>query len=204
MSVEARRVVGIAGRVTDGTTGRPVGGARVEISSAPARFRRQLAAKAVQHGQAWDAMEQRPDRTTTAADGHFHFVDLCTGQYKLTASWPGAGDRYGTAQARVEVTAGIGGRIRAATADLALPVTTVAGTVTGPGSAPLAMARLRVQGSGESVFSDVDGWFSLAGVEAGTRTIVATAPGFTSASKPVVVKSGATRTVKLVLVPSTT
>lgn len=35
-------------------------------------------------------MTERPDRTTTGADGHFHFMDLPNGDYEIRVTAPGA------------------------------------------------------------------------------------------------------------------
>jgi hypothetical protein len=41
------------------------------------------------------ALAKRLDRTSTATDGYFHFLDLPDGDYTLIASLPGVGIRYG-------------------------------------------------------------------------------------------------------------
>ena len=88
----------ISGTVRDGSTGRPLADARVEITGA-ARFETWLGARAVPYGDVWDGLEERVDRVRTNRDGHFHFVDLPPGRYTVVASLPGATTRYGTAQA---------------------------------------------------------------------------------------------------------
>ncbi len=96
--------VAIAGRVSDRQTGKPVPGARVTITG-PADFTARLALQAQQHGDRWERMAERPDRTRAAADGHFHFIDLPAGSYALTAALPAAGSRYGEVAIEVAVTA---------------------------------------------------------------------------------------------------
>lgn len=116
-----RRQVAIAGRVTDARTGKPIGGARVEIADAPDVLVAQLALKARQHGVRWDAMPERPDRARTAADGYFHFLDLPDGDYTLVAWLPGARTRYGRAETTATVSRDAENRVALATADLRLP-----------------------------------------------------------------------------------
>src|SRR5947209_8433343 len=97
MSVEVvRHRVVIAGRIADALSGQPLAGARVEITGAPAAFTSLLALRAMA-GDRWATLAERPDRTSTARDGHFHFLDLPAGAYTLTVSLPDAGSRYGTA-----------------------------------------------------------------------------------------------------------
>jgi hypothetical protein len=108
-----RHQVAISGRVTDAQTGRAIAGARVSLDSGPETF--------------------------TAADGHFHFLDLPPGPYTLQASVPGAGTRYGPAPMTVTVKWDDQGKITLAIADLALsPRTGQAG-----GEQPPPTARRR-------------------------------------------------------------
>lgn len=90
-----RHQVAIAGRVTDAETGKPIRGARVSLGSRP--------------------------ETITAADGHFHLLDLSPGEYTLQASLPGAGTRYGPARMTITVAWDEQGNITLAPANLKLP-----------------------------------------------------------------------------------
>jgi Carboxypeptidase regulatory-like domain len=117
-------------------------------------------------------------RSRTAADGHYHFLDLANGTYTLQAALPAAGSRYGTAQAPATVTRDGTGKIKLVAADLALPPTTLKGQVTGQGAGALVMAEVRVLGSGERAFTDAQGRYVLSGIETGDRKIAVAARGF--------------------------
>lgn len=183
-----RHQVAIAGRVTEVTeaqtdrqtdqeTGRAIADAQVEIKDAPAAFKAWLAMRAIQYGDRWEAMPERPDRTRTAADGHFHFLDLPAGQYTLVASLPGAGTRYGQSKAMtVTVSQDKDGKYTYTPepAELNLPPTTVKGRITTQEKGqneedqvekPVAMAEVRVVGSGEHTYSDTQGDYCLTGLE---------------------------------------
>ena len=91
---------------------------------------------------------ERPDRTRTAVDGHFHFLDLPDGMYTCTATLPGAGSRYGTVQAGATVLRDAAGNLPMATANLALPPTTLKGQIADQDTAdPVFMAEVRVSGA---------------------------------------------------------
>ncbi|MGD9101251.1 MAG: carboxypeptidase regulatory-like domain-containing protein [Anaerolineae bacterium] len=183
-----RHQVAIAGRVSDAQTGKTIARARVEITAAPAEFTAWLAIRAKQHQEHWETMDERPDRTRTALDGHFHFLDLPDGSYTLTVSLPGSGSRYGTAQVVATVSRDAEENIVMAAADTTLPPTTVKGQITEQDSDPVilvAMAEVRVKGSGERTFSDGQGQYLLAGLETGARTVLVSAQGYQPASQAV-------------------
>ena len=195
-----RHQVAIAGQVSDAQGNVPLGGARVRITSGPAVFTNWLAVHALQYGEAWATLPKRPDQVLTAADGHFHFMDLPNGQYTLTVSLPGAGTRYGSAQVQATVSRNAQGKITMAASDIALPPTTIKGRVNGPGNANVAMAKIRVQGSGEQTFSDGQGRYLLTGLETGSRTVLVTAQGFRPLSRPVTLTAaGAVQTLDFAL-----
>lgn len=203
-TVTVRHQVAIAGRVTDGQTGRGLAGALVRITAAPAGFMAWLDNYALQYGAAWAARIERPDQTATAADGHFHFMDLPDGQYTLAVSLPNAGSRYGAVHAQATVGPSQQGKIIMAVADLALPPTTLRGRVSGPNAANVVMAQVRVNGSGERTYSNGQGQYLLAGLEVGHRTISVTAQGFQPATQTVTLSpAGSERTLNFSLVPST-
>lgn len=155
-----RHTVAIAGRVTDAQTHKAIGSALVTISDGPRAF--------------------------TAPDGHFHFLDLAPGDYMLVASLPGVGARYGQSdEVTVTVSHDTQGSLVLATADLALLPTTLKGRVTNQKGEPVAMAKVRVQGSGERTFSNTEGQYILTGLEVGSRTLRVSAQGYWEALQPV-------------------
>jgi hypothetical protein len=175
-----RHQVAIAGSVTDAKTGRAIAGAVVILKSA---------------AQVVIACE------ATGADGHFHFLDLADGQYALAATLEAAGTRYGKAT-KMATVARDGGRIKLATADMVLPPTTVKGAITGSGAAPVSLAEVRVQGSGERTFSDTDGHYLLTGLEVGSRILLVSARGYDPArAAAVLAEAGAEYVVDVTLVP---
>ncbi|HEX2224706.1 MAG TPA: carboxypeptidase-like regulatory domain-containing protein [Thermoanaerobaculia bacterium] len=160
-----RHRAAIVGRAKDARTGEPLAGVRIEITAGPPAFAGRLA--------------------LSARDGFFHFLDLPAGRYTLSGSLPGSGTRYGTATAEVLLSADAQSNVVLGTADLALPATTVQGQVRSGPDAPVWMAEVRIQGSGESAWSDAKGNFVIAGLEAGTRRLIVTARGFPLRSETV-------------------
>jgi Carboxypeptidase regulatory-like domain len=203
-SIEAiRHQVAIAGQVTDALTGKSLDGARLGITAAPAAFTDFLKLRQIQFGESWERMAERPDRTNSIADGSFRLLDLPDGQYKLTASLPGAGSRYGAADATVTVARDGQGKIKRGVAQIALPPTTIKGRITGQGASALHLAEVRVKGSGERAFSDAQGQYLLAGVEAGVRTVFVSAQGFQPATQTVTLNQpGAAQTLDVALTRS--
>ena len=199
-----RHQVAITGRVTDVQTRQAIGGALVSIMDAPAAFTNRLALRAQQYGPAWVSMLERPDRTTTAPDGHFHFLDLPDGQYTLMASLPGSGSRYGTVQATATIARDAQGKLTLAAAPMALPPTALKGQINGPDGNPVAIAAVQVKGSGESTFTDGQGQYLLAGLEIGTRAVLVSARGFQPATQTVALsQAGAVQTLNVTLARST-
>jgi hypothetical protein len=203
--IEVRHQVAIGGRVFDAGSHKPLAGAVVNIVDGPAALKKLLAAKAQQYQSHWDAMAERPDRTRTAADGFFHFLDLPDGPYTLAVAPPGSGNRYAVAQSSTNVSRGKEGQLKAAFLEIGIQVTTVHGKVTGAGQKTgLVMAEIRVKGSGERCFSDSRGQYVLAGVEPGKRTILAAAQGYRPDSKAVTIaKPGELATVNFALARET-
>lgn len=195
-----RHGVPIYGRVTCAQTDQPISGAWVTITGAPVAFTDWLAICARQYGPQWSTLADRPDRTQTAADGHYHFLNLPDGQYSLIGSMPGSGSRYGQASVNVTVSRDSKGRIIMAAAHIALPPTTLQGQITGPAAEPVWLAELRVKGSDERAFSNAQGRYLLAGLEVGTRTVVISAQGYKPALQTVrFTTSGETKSGNFVL-----
>lgn len=203
VKIEAtRHQVALAGQVTDKQTGRTIDGAQIEVTSAPPEFTDWLDNRRIQYGDRWNSMVERPDRTRTEPDGHFHFIDLPDGEYTLTASLPGVGSRYGTAQLVVTVSRDDKGNINMAQADIALPPTTIKGKISKQSAESVPMAEVRVKGSGERVFSNSKGEYLMAGLEKGKRTVLVSAQGFKEASQTAQLNRGAVHTLNFTLLPA--
>jgi Carboxypeptidase regulatory-like domain len=196
-----RRQLAAAGRVIDARTGKALQGATVTMTAMPVAFQKKLALKALQYGAQWSGMPERLDRRRSRLDGSFYFMDLPDGDYQLSATLPGMGRRYGNAEAAVNVSRDNTGRVKVAFVDLALQPTVVEGKITGAGQkGAVAMAQVRVQGSGEQSFSDTKGHYTLACVEPGERSIQAFAQGYRPAVQKVSVKTaGGTGTLNFSL-----
>jgi hypothetical protein len=174
-----RHQAAVAGRVVDAQRGKAVAGALVVVTAGPLRWERR-----------------------SGDDGHFHFLDLPDGTYVVTASYPPGGSRYGSAQANAVVSRDGTGRILMATADFALPATTVRGRITRPGGQGVVMAEIVLEGSGERTYSAADGHYAVVGVEAGLRRVRVRAQGFQSPTQEVTIAAaGAVATLNLTLTP---
>ena len=141
-----RHRVAVAGRVVDERTRRGVAGAEVRLSGGT-----------------------RSGQVRTAADGHFHFLDLPDGSYALEAALPSLGDRYGGASARVDVSRDAEGNVVIPRVELVLRPTTVIGRVSSAaaaGSVAVGMAEVRVKGSGERTLEVVRDGYETASASA--------------------------------------
>lgn len=174
-----RHQAAVAGRVVDAQRGKPVAGALVMVTAGPLR---------------WESR--------SGGDGHFHFLDLPDGTYVVTASYPPGGSRYGRAQVNAVVSRDGTGRISMATADFALPATTVRGRVARADNQPVVMAEILLEGSGEQIYSAADGQYALVGVEAGLRRVQVRAQGFQPTTREVTLAAaGAIATLNVTLTP---
>lgn len=180
-----RHRVAIAGRVVDAATGKPVSGADVKISEMPDAMKRRLEIAAAAYGTRWSAMGERQDRTQSRDDGIFFFLDLPNGDYELQVSLASAGNRFGVHKMPARVSRDGQGNVQFALLRCALPPTSVTGKVTAPGhEAGVPLARVRVKGSGERAFTDLQGQYVLAGIEPGKkRTLLVSAQGYGNAAK---------------------
>jgi hypothetical protein len=197
--------VAIAGRVNDAQTGKPIPDAEVVITVMPKAFKTRLEGASKQFGVRWAAMSQRLDKTRTRPDGLFHFLNLPDGKYTLDVSVPRLGKRYGSLTETASVTRDADGNVKVAFIPFALQPTAVSGKITGTGQrSGVAMAEVRMKGSGERVFSDARGQYLLAGIEPGKRTVVVVAQGYRVSSQTITVKvAGEAKNVDFNLVRET-
>ena len=201
-----RHQIAIAGRVFDEKTARPIGGARVEIKEAPREFQDGLTAMADQYRADWKNMAERPNRTHTAADGSYYFLDLPDGDYRLTASLPDSGSRYGTATSEKPAKVRHAkAKINMTTVNLALPPTALSGKITDrkKTAAAVVMADVGLKGSAERAFTDAGGHYVLTGLEAGKRKVLIDAQGYEKQSQTVELTRGATGAMDVSLEPKT-
>lgn len=204
---EIRHQVAIAGKVTGPVNGQGLGHVRVAIVDGPDEYLEWLAVKQAIAGDTWFTTAKRPDRVETQHDGHFHFMDLPNGDYMLHVAFPNKSTRYGGISTTVAVSRNPQGNIVMAQADIVLPATSIAGTVLRQGDAtPVVMARVMLLGSGESAFTDENGDYLLAGIEASptqNRIVSVSAAGYQDQTLPVAVTaSGVTVTQNVTLAPA--
>ena len=187
-----------------------IAGAKVEIIEMPKNFSTIVSLKALQYGSQWEKMSDRPDRKITASDGSFYFVDLPPGDYKLKASLPGSGTRYKNGVQKVSVSSPIKDVIPTSIKDIVKEIipttitdiviepTGIKGTITdkAPPNDAILNAKVQIQGSPESTFSDQEGNYRLLGLDAsesGQRTVIliVSATGYQQeVSSSLVIKQG--------------
>ncbi len=197
---QTRNRVAIAGQLSNAETGQVIHRARVEITKMPDSFKNWLTLCAMQYGANWETRVERPDRTQTAIDGHFHFLDLPDGDYTLTASLPSTGTRYGAVEKKVQVSCN-GDMIQLAAADIALPPTGIKGQITNAENQPIVMAKVQVKGAEESTFSDSKGNYLLSGLEVSNvqSTIIFSAHAYQQDSKDIQLSQGEVKTLDIKL-----
>ena len=186
--------VAIAGRVLERETKEPISGAMVEIIEMPEKFNDILSLKALQYGTQWEKMSVRPDRKITASDGSFYFVNLPPGEYKLKASLLGSGTRYKNREQEIIVK----DVNQTLMTEIDLLPTGIKGTITDADEQNKAIvnAKVQIQGSPESTFSDQKGNYLLLGLEASKsesdrRTVIVSATGYQQqVSQPLEIQQG--------------
>ncbi|MEG4345111.1 carboxypeptidase regulatory-like domain-containing protein [Microcoleus sp. A003_D6] len=93
----------IAGQVIDAKTKLAIPVVSVEITQMPNKFKNWLDLQALPYGKSWEKMVKRPDKTLTAIDGCFCFINLPDGKYTLSVSFPGVRTSYGKVDKKVTV-----------------------------------------------------------------------------------------------------
>ncbi len=171
-----RHQVAIAGRVSDAATGKALAGAVLTIISMPAAFRRTVELLSRQRS---GTARQSVAMTRSRSDGIFYFLDLPEGKYTITATLPAMRNRYGGAEQTANVARDTKGNMKLASMNFDLQPTLIKGKITGTGhKAGLAMAEVRIRGSGERAFTDAQGEYMLAGIEPGKRNVLVSAQGY--------------------------
>lgn len=198
--------VSIAGEVTDSQTGNPISNAYVRISEAPAAFNSLLNIKAKQNDDTWNSMLERPDRTRTNANGHYHFMDLPKGKYTIVATLGDRYTRYGKAEIEVDVSDNTDEDFKYSEGDIKLPSTSVKGVITDKATdEPIVFAEVRVRGSGETTISNNKGEYLLNGLEATdnkSRGIQVVAKGYKLISRNIKLSQpGSVKTLNIGLEP---
>ena len=93
-------------------------------------------------------------------------------------------------------------------APIAMPPTTIKGKISRKVSdtqvKPVAMADIRMKGSGERAFSNEKGEYQLTGLEKGDRTVQVSAQGLKTASQATQLSQGVVKNLDFVLLPPTT
>src|SRR5271168_730053 len=181
----ARHRVCIAGRTIEAETGRAMPRVLVSIVEMPLAFQRRLEIRARSQTTAAGGAG-RIDQALTGDDGLFWFAALPDGEYSLIAELPQYGSRFGKARASATVARDAQGNVKLARAGFVLSPTGLKGKVTAAGrKAGVAMAVVRLKGSGEYSFTDADGSYFLTRVESGIRTVSVSAQGFKTKNQPV-------------------
>ena len=179
---KVRHQVAILGHVTNAQTGEAMEGIVVTITAGPPDFMERVSILRELHGEeTWKKMKDRPDKTRTARDGRYYFMDLPVGDYSVVASFPHSTRRFSDDEGVATVASGDHGSVWDRL-DLQLSVSTLKGRVTSAedddDDEAIHMAEVRVVGSGERAFSDSDGNYSLVGIEYGERRVEVEATGY--------------------------
>ncbi|MEG4854323.1 carboxypeptidase-like regulatory domain-containing protein, partial [Microcoleus sp. B5-D4] len=204
----ARHQVAIYGQISDAETGLTIQNALVEITQMPETFKQWLVLRSQQYGSKWETLENRPDRKRTAIDGYFYFLDLPEGEYTLTASLPSAGTCYGTAQVKAIASRDAKSNYVKTAANMTLPPTAIKGKITDLNGTPIVLAKIRIAGTTNYIFSDSKGNYLFGGLETSkpplkrTVNIHVSARGFQSVSQSTQLSQGVVQNLNFVLTSS--
>lgn len=202
--------VAIAGKVYDPETSLGVAGAAVTITTMPATFTKWLSLRALSFQERWDKLTERPDRTVTASDGFFRFIDLPDGDYTVTISAKEGPRRFGDATHSFTVARDADGAINASIALIALPPTGVRGTIVESltnddgttTTTPISMACVEVGGTRERTYTGSTGEFYLTDLEPGARALTIQASGYqTTTASITIVMGNITEMGSFVIIP---
>jgi hypothetical protein len=202
--------VAIAGKVVDPETGLGVAGASVSITAMPASFTKWLSLRAIGYQDRWHKLAERPDRTVTAQDGFFRFIDLPDGAYTVTVSAKEGARRYGDATHAFTVARDADGNINAVIGLITLPATALRGTIVASAenddgtttTRPLSMVCVEVAGTRERAFTGASGELYLTDLEPGARALILSASGYQTVSiTATIVKGEVTKMGSFVMTP---
>lgn len=205
--------VAIAGQVIDPETSLGIAGASVAITAMPAAFTKWLSLRALSYQDRWEKLAERPDRTVTAPDGFFRFIDLPDGAYTVTVSSKEGARRYGDATHAFTVARGANGAIKASIALIPLPATGIRGTLVASSTdddgittkTPISMACVEVAGTRERAYTGAAGEFYLTDLEPGVRTLTIRASGYQIVTvTATIVKGDVTEMGSFVMTPVST
>ena len=161
------------------------------LSGMPKEFEKRLKRLAEYQGEEWTRRVQRPDRTSSRADGLFYFLDLPDGDFEVSATLPNCGKRYGETQQKKKVARNEqkGGTeaLKNMCLGLALKPTAIRGRIIDAGKKTgVTMAEVRLKVSGERTFTNSRGEFTLGPIEASEkaeRSLECSAQGYVRKEK---------------------
>ncbi len=192
---QTKNRVAIAGQVRDAETKLPIPGVLVEITvTGKPEFNSWLNLYALQYGDNWQKMFKRPDRTLTAIDGCFYFLNLPDGEYELSIYRANAVTFNGTKEDQRLLTNPFNIQINLKKAEdnkykwqsIDIALLTIKGKITGNNSQKLAKALVQVKDRSASTLSDSNGEYSLSIQNAPkSPTVQVYAPGYDPASQDV-------------------
>ncbi len=192
-----RPQVAIAGRVTEVDTAYPLAGVQIRLTAVPAELQQRWRLQAL-------ANQPTRDHTPTRTDGFFYFLDLPPGEYGLQASVPQGGSRYLPVEQTLTLTTQANGTIQPQFLDLVMPTTRLRGTIHNAAAEPVAMAFIQLVGSGDRVFSNPDGTYQFAALEASPqlRPVQVSAKGYIPLTQTIILQSGQVQTLDFTLTRS--